>query len=599
MVLATNPEILEQAEIQIEAARRRARSSARRENVIGASPRARRALSACSCNTRRCRDAPVFNGTPPSVVTASTIVSAPRACAIAAMSWTGLTTPVDVSPCTMPTISAGCGERALHLRGIAGTSPLDLHAGNGGAIALEHLRQPIAEVPGDHDERAGAGLCEVRDRRFHPGRPRARRWPGSARPRRRRTPTPSRVPHVVEQRDHRGIEMADHRRSKCLHDTRRDRARTRSEQQSFRHLHTTSNTRASSARICSRASPVQAPAGRADRHLCIRRDRAPLSIRALRNPDVTKPRQRRHLLSAADARRHAVPRGPPSGAADTSRARPPQWQGCRPRHRGRDPNRRRSRCPPAWKTTCGATSTNCANCAASVPDSFMPTIFVCSARRATLSAEKATPVDAGKVVQQDRDRRRVRDRGVMSHEQRRRRHRFEKRWRANQCRVSTERRGALGRRNRVASRFTSGSRDQYPIAGTLSRTAREHLIRFVRRRASPTRRWSRARRYRRGRRSSTCSTLNAMAPVSTSPSRNGVGIGGNTESKRIPRWSVPQKKNRKRDSARFRFGPLRTFVEWRRGPEPGLGRSRGPMPRAAPSQARGARLTCALPETPA
>ncbi len=47
------------------------------------------------------------SGTPPNDVTASTIVSASQRRAIAARSCTGLRTPVEVSPWTIATTSAG------------------------------------------------------------------------------------------------------------------------------------------------------------------------------------------------------------------------------------------------------------------------------------------------------------------------------------------------------------------------------------------------------------------------------------------------------------------------------------------------------------
>jgi hypothetical protein len=64
---------------------------------------------------------PVSTGRPPSVVTASTTVSAPCAPATCITSATGFATPVDVSPCTMATMSApleasacltACGSQA-------------------------------------------------------------------------------------------------------------------------------------------------------------------------------------------------------------------------------------------------------------------------------------------------------------------------------------------------------------------------------------------------------------------------------------------------------------------------------------------------------
>ena len=57
-------------------------------------------------------------------------------------------------------------------------------------------------------------------------------------------------------------------------------------------------------------------------------------------------------------------------------------------------------------------SANDASCALSVPDSFMPTMFGCSASRATASGVSVTPVTAGNLVQKDRNGRRVGERRV-------------------------------------------------------------------------------------------------------------------------------------------------------------------------------------------
>ena len=56
--------------------------------------------------------ASVSSGIAPSDVTASTTVSAPLFAASAAISWTGLSTPVDVSAWTIATMSAGAAASA-------------------------------------------------------------------------------------------------------------------------------------------------------------------------------------------------------------------------------------------------------------------------------------------------------------------------------------------------------------------------------------------------------------------------------------------------------------------------------------------------------
>ena len=106
VVLASDPVVLEQPQVQIEAAARH-------------QPLARRARHGDRRHTRGRADALLLQeyatstphparstSWPPSDVTVSTIVSAPCSRAIAASSFTGFRTPVDVSACTMPTTSA-------------------------------------------------------------------------------------------------------------------------------------------------------------------------------------------------------------------------------------------------------------------------------------------------------------------------------------------------------------------------------------------------------------------------------------------------------------------------------------------------------------
>ena len=109
MILAPDPVVLEQSDVQVEASRRDARiHDARARTSPARAPTERQAPSACSCNRRLRPTPPVCTGTPPTVVTASTIVVAPCCRAIFTMSFTGFTTPVDVSPCTTATMSARC-----------------------------------------------------------------------------------------------------------------------------------------------------------------------------------------------------------------------------------------------------------------------------------------------------------------------------------------------------------------------------------------------------------------------------------------------------------------------------------------------------------
>ncbi len=112
---------------------------------------------------------------------------------------------------------------------IAGPSPLDVEAPDGSAVALAHLRETIAEVAGDDDERAHAFAHQIGDRRFHS---RGARAGDGQRERPLRRPEQSRQSraHIVEQRDHLRVEVADCRRRHRAHDARRSEARTGAEQ---------------------------------------------------------------------------------------------------------------------------------------------------------------------------------------------------------------------------------------------------------------------------------------------------------------------------------------------------------------------------------
>jgi hypothetical protein len=124
------------------------------------------------------------------------------------------------------------GQRALQPRRIAGAAPFDVHARNLGAVAGEHLRQPIPEVAGDDGDGARAGRGEIRDgglhaRRARPGHRERERVPAGA------EDAPEPRAHVVELRHHLGIEMAEHRGLHRAHDARRDRTGTGTEQQTI------------------------------------------------------------------------------------------------------------------------------------------------------------------------------------------------------------------------------------------------------------------------------------------------------------------------------------------------------------------------------
>ena len=57
---------------------------------------------------------------------------------------------MDVSACTMPTTSAPSRRSSSRRRcGSHGAAPLDVDAAHARAVALEHLREAIAEVAGD------------------------------------------------------------------------------------------------------------------------------------------------------------------------------------------------------------------------------------------------------------------------------------------------------------------------------------------------------------------------------------------------------------------------------------------------------------------
>ena len=147
------------AEIEVEAAALHAPlERARAEDDRRQPRRRRRGISACSCSRRRCPTPPTSSGMPPSDVTASTIVSAPCSRAIAASSRTGFSDAgrrLARAPSRRrrPASPSACARSASgsHARPHSTSSARDRRA-----VALAHLREPIAEVAGDDDERARA-----------------------------------------------------------------------------------------------------------------------------------------------------------------------------------------------------------------------------------------------------------------------------------------------------------------------------------------------------------------------------------------------------------------------------------------------------------
>ena len=123
-------------------------------------------------------------------------------------------------------------ERAFDQRRVARAPPFDVHARHRRAVALEHLRQPITEIAGDHDERARTRPREIGDRSLHPRRARAGdRERQRVRPGLERHGEPR--ANAVENRHHVAVEMAENRRRHRAHDTRGDRAGPGTKKQTF------------------------------------------------------------------------------------------------------------------------------------------------------------------------------------------------------------------------------------------------------------------------------------------------------------------------------------------------------------------------------
>ena len=121
-------------------------------------------------------------------------------------------------------------ERAAERFGIAGAPPLDVQPRHVRAVPLAHLRQAIAEVSGDDDERARAFSNQVRDDGLHPGRAGSGHRERQTSPRRARNSPRQPSAHIVQEREHDRVEMADRGRRHRPHHARRRHARARAEQ---------------------------------------------------------------------------------------------------------------------------------------------------------------------------------------------------------------------------------------------------------------------------------------------------------------------------------------------------------------------------------
>ena len=149
----------------------------------------------------------------------SSAIRAPASWAIVAISSTGCQAPVEVSAWTIPTtLGRSRLDGGLDLSG-SNTSPygrsIDRDLGPG---ALGDVFHPGAEHAVDADEHLVAGLDQVDDDGFHPGRAR----PGN----RQRQPilglkhVAEQVLGLVHQRHELGVEVAEQRRCACASRTR-------------------------------------------------------------------------------------------------------------------------------------------------------------------------------------------------------------------------------------------------------------------------------------------------------------------------------------------------------------------------------------------
>ena len=154
---------------------------------------------------------------------------------------TGFKTPVDVSACTIATMSAGRLASAVSTAcGIAGAPPLDIHPRHLGAVSAEDLRQPRAEVSGhDHqDFRAWRG--DIGNRRLH-SRGAGARDSERERSLTRRENAAQLAAHLIEDPHHLGIQMAEHGVGHRAHDARGNGARAGPEKEAFRNHWTCSS----------------------------------------------------------------------------------------------------------------------------------------------------------------------------------------------------------------------------------------------------------------------------------------------------------------------------------------------------------------------
>ena len=107
----------------------------------------------------------------------------------------------------------------------------------------------------------------------------------------------------------------------------------------------------------------------------------------------------------------------------------------------------------------------------SPPDSFMPTMFGCGREPRHRGRQQVDAGDRGEVVEQDRHRRGVRDRRVVTDERVAGHLRLEETRRADEHGVGAELGGALRGADRRLRRFAAGADDERPCARHDSRAA--------------------------------------------------------------------------------------------------------------------------------
>ena len=163
-----------------------------------------------------------------------------------------------------------------------------------------------------------------------------------------------------------------------------------------------------------------------------------------------RPSAWRPAFTAANSRRH-------SSGSTAAIARMP------PTRRDRDPIEDGSRAGQ-HREAVGAASTNAANSGPSVPDSFIPMMFRCSASVARVSGVNATPVEAGKLYSRTGIGDSSATAAVVSYQERLGAEALEEGWRSYEHRVRAQRGGTLASRNGRACRLAAGPRDHDAIA---------------------------------------------------------------------------------------------------------------------------------------